>query len=80
MDMTELKYFREEMEKTSFYRRMLRKLFTRTKEPFKNRIRQAGSNLDVSGTVIGGLAIGGTGYSALKHKPPLSKAVLNRGY
>ena len=80
MNIKELRHFGDGIEKKSGIGWAVRKLFKRSKKPLSQRARESAKNLAVTGGIVGTIGIGGVGYSAIKHKPPLSQKIMNRGY
>jgi len=79
MNTKELQCFANEIEKKSGFG-FVRRLFKRSKDPFSKRLRSSGKNLATTGAIIGTIGVGGVGYNAIKHGPPLNKDIMNRGY
>ena len=80
MNIKELKNFANGIEKNSGFGGIVRRLFKRSKKPLSLRMRESGKNLLTTGSIIGAIGVGGVGYNAIKHGPPLNKEIMNRGY
>ncbi len=67
MDINELNYFGDRLEKNAFVGKVLKKmLFKKKKPPFKKRMESIGKSIFGTSMIVGGLGVGGVAYGAIK--------------
>ena len=78
MDVNDLIHFEKELEKRAFVKKVLGKIFMKSKTPFKERLKNSGKTLLSTGAIVGTLGLGGIAYGGIKQPGSIKRGSESR--